>query len=181
MKSEIHTSSIQELLHELVLGSWVHQIWGHPIIVIRGCEHVFRVTHDIQNLKHRVKRTIIWMCFIKQRTVCDFFRGVYPGLGFEVRLVHHVVMEVSCKDAWRRSLLQIEQHRPVLLQPWHSVPVWHRQHRSQITLAHDQRNHLLHPCCACGAKHSSQVKLETEKWGLKVVQNHFWRTWCMHL
>lgn len=77
------------------------------------------------------------------------FMTFYPWLDFEVRLIHHLAMIVSCKDAWRESLLQIERYRPVFLQPGCSVPVWNRHNRSEISLTHYQRHYLLHPCRTC--------------------------------
>ena len=71
----------------------------------------------------------------------------YPRFDLEEARWHHVVLEVSNEDAWGRSLVQVKVACSCFLQPGYPVPVGHSVHQFRVSLAHDQRHYLLHPCC----------------------------------
>lgn len=45
------TFSINELVKELALWAWFHQVGGCPIIVKGRRKHIFGVPHDIDDLQ----------------------------------------------------------------------------------------------------------------------------------
>lgn len=45
------TFPVEELVQELALRAWFHQEGRNVIIMIGGCEHVFGVPHDVDDLQ----------------------------------------------------------------------------------------------------------------------------------